>query len=187
MKDLLYYAQLALESIVAVFGVRPYEQPQYAVLETLANGVEIRRYAPRVAAEASATGENASAEAFNALFRYISGAEKIAMTAPVASEASAGGVRMQFYLPARYSAESAPKPADPRIRIVPLPEERLAVVRFSGRASVERVERQTELLLEALAEARWHATGTPVLLGYDPPFTLPFLRRNEVAVPVAPR
>jgi len=187
MKDLLYYAQLALESIVAVFGVRPYEQPEYAVLETLARGAEIRYYAPRVAAEASAVGEQASSEAFDALFRYISGAEKIAMTAPVATEKDAGGVRMQFYLPARYSAASAPKPADPRIRIIALPEERVAVMRFSGRASAERVEHQTATLVEALKQAGWQPTGSPVLLGYDPPFTLPFLRRNEVAVSVAPR
>ena len=64
------------------------------------------------------------------------------MTAPVATEASAGRVRMQFFLPARYTPESAPKPVDPRIRIVSLPEERLAVVRFSG--------------------TPWRPTGTPV-------------------------
>lgn len=187
MKDLLYYTQLLLESLVSVFGVRPYEQPSYTVVETLPRGAEVRRYAPRVAAEASVTGEDASGEAFNALFRYISGAEKIAMTAPVATEAVADGVRMQFFLPARYTAENAPKPADARIRIVSLPEEPLAVVRFSGRATAERVEQQTALLLQALQDAQWRAAGTPVLLGYDPPFTLPFLRRNEVGVRVAPR
>jgi len=176
-----------LESAVSVFGVRPYEQPHYAVLERLLHGVEIRRYAPRVAAEASVVGEDAGGEAFGALFRYISGEEKIAMTAPVATEAGAGRLRMQFFLPARYTAENAPRPIDPRIRIVPLPEERLAVVRFSGRTTAERVERHTTTLLEALGGSSWRPTGTPVLLGYDPPFTLPFLRRNEVAVRVAPR
>lgn len=88
MTDLLYYAQ-----------------PHYAVLETLHHGVEIRRYAPRVAAEASLVG--------------------------------AGRVRMQLFLPSRYSAETAPRPVDPRIRILSLPEERLAVLRLSGRASVD--------------------------------------------------
>lgn len=187
MKDLLYYAQLVLESAVSVFGIRPYEQPDYAVLETLEHGVEIRRYAPRVAAEASLVGEESGGEAFDALFRYISGAEKIAMTAPVATEAGAGRLRMQFFLPSRYTAETAPKPVDPRIRILSLPEERLAVVRFSGRATAERAERQTALLLETLKRTPWRPVGTPALLGYDPPFTLPFLRRNEVAVRVAAR
>jgi hypothetical protein len=157
------------------------------MLEMLTHGVEVRRYAPRVAAEASLAGEDASGEAFKALFRYISGEEKIAMTAPVATEAGAGGVRMQFLLPARYTAATAPKPVDPRIRIVSLPEETLAVVRFSGRASAARAELHTQKLLAATKAGGWRVTGSPVLLGYDPPFTLPFLRRNEVAVRVAPR
>lgn len=187
MRDFLYYAQLALESAVAVFGVRPYEQPRYAVLETLDGGIEIRRYAPRVAAEASVTGENASGAAFDALFQYISGKEKIAMTAPVATEAGADGTRMQFFLPAHHTAASAPPPTDPRIRIVALPEETLAVVRFSGRASAEQVELHTQRLLAAIAAAGWQVEGRAMLLGYDPPFTLPFLRRNEIAVRLAPR
>lgn len=87
---------------------------------------------------------------------------------------------MQFFLPARYSAASAPRPQDARIRLVELPEETLAVLRFSGRATSERVERYRNQLLGAV-----EASGEPVLFVYDPPFTIPFLRRNEVAVQVS--
>ena len=188
MKDILYYAQLALESVVSVFGLRPYEEPKYAVIGA-AQAAEIRRYAPRIAAEASVAGEGeaASEAAFRALFGYISGGEKIAMTTPVASRSSAGSMRMQFFLPARYSAETAPPPSDPRIRVLALPEATLAVVRFSGRGTPEAVAERRGELLAALASSGWRPVGEPVVLFYDPPFTIPFLRRNEVAVEVAPR
>lgn len=183
MKELLYYTQLALESVASVFGLRPYEAPRYEVLES-ARQVEVRRYVPRVAAEASVHGEDAGDEAFRALFGYISGDEKIAMTTPVATRAEGDALRMQFFLPRRYAGADAPRPRDPRIRIVELPEETLAVLRFSGRARPEEIERQEERLLEALASSSWKTAGEPVVFVYDPPFTIPFLRRNEVAVRV---
>lgn len=183
MRDLLYYTQLALESVASVFGLRPYEAPPYHVLES-ARPVEVRRYAPRVAAEATVRGSEAGDEAFRTLFRYISGDEKIAMTTPVASRAEGDAVRMQFFLPARYAAADAPKPLDPRIRIVALPEETLAVVQFSGRATPEEIERQEERLLEEIASSSWKKAGEPVVFVYDPPFTIPFLKKNEVAVKV---
>lgn len=184
MTNLLYYAQLALESVASVFGLRPYETPRYDVIRS-APQVELRRYAPRRAAEATVHGPGASDEAFRALFRYISGDQKIAMTTPVATRAGNDEVRMQFFLPARYQ-DAAPMPLDPRIRIVALPEETLAVVRFSGRAAPQELAQQKSRLLGAVAAAGWRHTGEPVVLVYDPPFTLPFLRRNEVAVKVAP-
>ena len=188
MKDILYYAQLALESAASVFGLRPYEEPKYTVIGA-AQAAEIRRYEPRVAAEASVPGqgEAASEAAFRALFAYISGQEKIAMTTPVATQPASGAVRMQFFLPSSYSAETAPRPADPRIRVVALPEATFAAVRFSGRGTPEAVGERKRELLAALASSAWRPAGEPVVLFYDPPFTLPFLRRNEVAVEVAPR
>jgi SOUL heme-binding protein len=189
MKDILYYVQLLAESAVAVFGVRPYEEPRYDVLATLPNRVEIRRYAERVAAEASAPGEGkqASAQAFRTLFRYIAGREKVAMTTPVATQAAADGVRMRFFLPERYTAQSAPAPADARVRIVALPAQTLATLRFSGDALPAEVVRREAELLAALDAGPWKVSAAPVLLVYDPPFTLPFLRRNEIALEVERR
>ena len=207
-RDITYYLVLFFEAAVGVVGIRPYEEPRYDVLAALPGGIEVRRYSARLAAqvELPGAGEEARDDAFRILFRYIAGenvaAEKIAMTVPIATEAQTqkiamtvpvetvqreNGVRMQFFLPARYAAGTVPRPTDGRVRIVPVPEETVAVLRFSGSgAQEERVRRTTELL-EGLASAPWRSAGEVAILFYDAPFTLPFLRRNEAAVRVDPR
>lgn len=207
LRDLAHWAQLGLEFVVGVFGLRRYEEPRYDVLETLPSGVEMRRYAPRVAVQVDVAGSGVDArdEAFRILFRYIAGAnaaaarlattapvsaatepEKIAMTVPVATTDGEGGVRMQFFLPARYTVATAPRPADERVRIVPVAEETVAVMRISGSAPRQEIARRTAALLAGMAAADRRPAGTPVVLYYDAPFTVPFLRRNEVAVAVSP-
>jgi hypothetical protein len=106
----------------------------------------------------------------------------IAMTVPAQSAVS-GGV-MRFFLP-RGVADDPPAPRDPLVRIVRVPAERLAVRRFTGSIGRAAVEAQERLLLESLARAGRQAEGAPFLLTYDAPFTIPFLRRNEVAVVLA--
>lgn len=208
LRDLGYYAQLLLESVVGVVGVRLYEEPRYAVVAEFPNGVEIRRYAPRLAAQVEMPGGGAQArdDAFRILFRYIAGAnagtEKIAMTVPVATNPGAekvdmtapvatvqreDGLRMQFFLPARFTAQTAPRPADERVWIVPVPEETVAVLRFPGSGSAEELRSRSVALLDALAATPWRSAGEVAILFYDAPFTLPFLRRNEAAVRVDPR
>ena len=208
LRDLGYYAQLLLESVVGVVGVRLYEEPRYAVVAECPNGVEIRRYAPRLAAQVEMPGGGAQArdDAFRILFRYIAGAnagtekiamtvpvatnpgaEKVDMTAPVATVQGEDGLRMQFFLPARFTAQTAPRPADERVRIVPVPEETVAVLRFSGSGPAEELGNRSAALLDALAATPWRSAGDVTILFYDAPFTLPFLRRNEAAVRVDPR
>jgi len=61
-----YYAVLVLESVFGVFGIRLYEEPHYAVVARLADHVEVRRYAPRLAAEVALPrgGDAARSQAF---------------------------------------------------------------------------------------------------------------------------
>jgi SOUL heme-binding protein len=206
LRDIIYYAQVLLEAGVGVVGIRPYEEPRYAVVAALPDGVEIRRYAPRLAAQVEVPGDGAEArdEAFRILFRYIAGGnvgaekiemtvpvatgprtEKIAMTVPVATApGDGGGLRMQFFLPARYTAETAPRPGDERVRIVPVAEETVAILRFSGRGTAEELARRKAELLEAIAPTPWQPSGEAAILFYDAPSTPPFLRRNEAAVRV---
>jgi len=202
-----YYATLGFESLVGIFGIRLYEEPRYDIVGRLGDHVEIRSYAPRLAAEVelSGAGEANRGQAFRLLFAYISGAnqaqnggsakiamtapvevrstEKLAMTVPVQVSETNDLVRMVFYLPASISADAAPKPVDGRVRIVTAPSETIATLRFSG-SSDGAAGRQLELIA-ALKGSRWNPTGAPYMLSYDPPFALPFLRRNEAAVAVA--
>lgn len=200
--------ELVAQSALSVVGVRAYEQPPYEVVGR-AGPCEIRAYGPRLAAETVLDGGTRD-QAFGLLAGYIfgknrarsGGAEKIAMTTPVemrsekiamtapVETAGAGGTRvaMRFFLPRSMTRATAPEPADPRVRIVEAPGETLAVLRFSGATDDARIDEHKEALLRELRGSAWEpAGGEPVFLGYDPPFTPPFLRRNEVAVPVRRR
>lgn len=201
------YATLGIESVVGVVGIRLYEEPPYVVRDRVGEAIEVRRYAPRLAAEAVVTtpGEAGRSGAFRLLFEYIAGAnraapaaKRIAMTTPVDVRAARriamttpvdvredGGVRMQFFLPATRGGDGAPEPTDQRVQIVSVPAETIATLRFSGTGR-DMPDRQAALLA-ALDGSPWQPVGEPYALFYDAPFTLPFVRRNEAAVRVTSR
>ena len=199
MEKTLYFLLTFLESVLAVFGIRAtFKEPRYAIVQRLGGGIEIRSYAPRVAAETS-MGRGGDAQAFRRLFDFIAGAnrrdqriamtapvenggERIAMTVPVEQGGEAGVMR--FYLPEKVAAD-APRPTDARVRIVDVPAQTLAVLRFSGVATKAVRDERQKALLDALAGAGRQPQGAPFFMGYDPPFSFPFLRRNEVAVALA--
>jgi hypothetical protein len=181
------------------------EQPAYTVLQR-DGAVELRRYGPRLAAETTVRGDEVSArnKGFRAIAAYIFGgnkgktsiamtapvaqakAETIAMTAPVAQAPAADGSwRVQFFMPAKYTRATLPTPSNPEVRIVELPGEQFAVLRFSGLAGRTVVAARTKELTDKAAAMGWKITGPVVVWFYDPPWTLPPMRRNEVAFPVA--
>ncbi len=168
------------------------EEPDHST-ERLTRNVEIRRYGPRVAAQTTVTaGEIAARNAgFRRLARYIFGAnhidEKIAMTAPVSQEAiDERKWVIRFVMPAHKSRESLPEPDDSEVKLVDLPPQTLAVRRFSGSISARAVAEQTAELMNTLRDIGFQPVDTPEAWFYDPPWTVPVLRRNEIAVPVEP-
>lgn len=198
-------AQVA-EAGGSIVGIRSgTEEPTYTVAREI-DGVEIRRYGPRIAAETSvATDEEAARnEGFRRLARYIFGAnsgkdkiamtapvaqqqsEKIAMTAPVATQrGSADDWVIRFFMPSEYTMDTLPSPKDDRVRLVEVPGETVAVLRYNGSYSPEAVAARTTQLLETLNRNNIEAVGDPLSWFYDPPWTVPFRRRNEVVVGVA--
>jgi hypothetical protein len=182
------------------------EEPAFKVVRREA-GFETRDYASVVTAETTVSGDAVKARnaGFMPLADYIfakdrkggkiamtapvtqAPREKIAMTAPVSQKASANGWTVAFTMPAGYTLATLPKPADPSVRLVEHPARRMAVVKFSGLAGAERMDAKRAELLKDVAEAGLKPVGDPVFAFYDPPWTLPFLRRNEVMVEVAAR
>jgi SOUL heme-binding protein len=169
----------------AIVGIRTWEQPPYTVLERVAGGTDIRRYGDRVTAQTEVEGEDREARgrAFQVLEAYLE-QEEIAMTAPVESVGAGGLLRLGFFLPARCTVRTAPDPADPRVEIALRPGEILAALRFAGLVEPEAVTRHARDLLASLDGSRWSAEGGVAVYTYDPPWTIPFLRRNEVVVAV---
>jgi hypothetical protein len=192
-------------SVVQTFGLRVgAEQPQYVLLEK-AGAVEIRRYEPRIAAETIIQGDPITArnDGFRRIAGYIFGgnqkradismtspvaqsrSQEIAMTSPVAQAPFHGGWKVQFYMPSKYAMADLPIPLDPSVRLVKLPTQTFAVVKFTGSRNATAVDRKSDELIGALAAMGQAPVGKPVAWFYDPPWTLPFVRRNEVAVELA--
>lgn len=193
-----------------LFGVRSgYEQPSYATVDTV-GPVEIRSYGPRLVAQTVVEADDemsARNAAFRILAAYIFGdnvaKNDIAMTTPVAVEqqsmkidmttpvetAAVDGNRyaMRFFLPSSLTLETAPAPTDPRVQLAVVPANTLAVLRFSGSRRPSAVAERSDELLRALTDSKWQPVGRPFTLFYDPPWTIAFLRRNEVVVSVERR
>ncbi|XP_020215778.2 heme-binding-like protein At3g10130, chloroplastic [Cajanus cajan] len=116
--------------------------------------------------------------------------EKIAMTAPVVTkddgeEGKDKRVTMQFILPSVYrKAEAAPKPTDERVVIREEGERKYGVVKFGGVASEEVVREKVEKLRMSLEKDGFKVVGDFLLARYNPPWTIPALRTNEVMIPV---
>lgn len=172
-------------------GVRTVEEPPYRKVAQL-GPVEIRNYGPRLAAETMVGGGEIDARSagFRRLAAYIFGANRssagISMTAPVAQAPdTSGSWSVRFFMPARYTSASLPEPLSRDVRIVTVPGQTVAVLRYSGVATKSAVRKATGRLFQALAGSGWDADGTPTAWFYDPPWTIPPLRRNEAVVLVS--
>ena len=203
-------APLALSAALAALpAMATIEEPAF---DTLKQGgdFEIRRYAPMIVAETWVEGDlgGASNEGFRVIAGYIfgnnvaasgAGSEKVSMTAPVTMEAAPAKIamtapvttepegnryRMHFVMPSRYTMATLPRPKDDRVKLREVPAKTMAVVKFSGFAGEGKVKEKTGELLAWVKAGGFEPAGTPQLARYDPPWTLPFLRRNEVMVPV---
>lgn len=114
------------------------------------------------------------------------GSEEVSMTAPVRTDRDGEGVRMEFFLPAEYTAESAPRPTDPAVELVIRPPRTVAALGFSGYARDRKTTKRESELLDTLDESGIETVGEVTLLQYNDPYTPPFMRHNEVAVDVDP-
>jgi hypothetical protein len=180
------------------------EESRYTVVEQ-ADNFELRWYEPSIVAETFVDGDFSAvgSEGFRRLAGYIFGknrkqesidmtapvsqepsSEKIAMTAPVNQEAEGGKWRITFTMPAEYTMEALPVPLDDRVTLKQEPGRLMAAIRYSGTWSRDRYQEREASLSSLIGEHGLKAVGDPVFARYNAPFTLWFLRRNEVLIPV---
>lgn len=194
-----------------MFGSSKVESAPYKTIsrdET--QNIEVREYNNMILASTPMTSEGSENSAFRVLFKYITGdnidQSKIAMTAPVfmdeekaqdvskeipmtapvfMDDESAETPMMSFVMPVGFTLETTPKPTNPLVRISEVNNYQVATIQFSGRLSDKNVDKHREILENWIKNSEYKVVGNYQRAGYNAPFTLPALRRNEVLIPVA--
>jgi hypothetical protein len=207
MKSLAGICSALLFTGCSTLGIRTTPEPPHEV--TRRDGpIEVREYRPQVLAETvvRADHDEAGSQAFRRLAGYIFGgnragrqiamtapvlqkeaSQSIDMTAPVLQRETAEGWWMAFILPAEISLDSAPEPTDPLVELREVPGRTIATLRYGGLNSPEKMERYAADLGRWLDEQGFRPLGPPTMASYDPPWTLWFLRRNEVQIEIERR
>ncbi|SFK60792.1 SOUL family heme-binding protein [Methylocapsa palsarum] len=180
------------------------EQPKYKVVAK-ERDIEIRDYAPMIVAEVEFPGERnvALGQGFRAVADYIFGdnsssqkvamtapvtqqeSETIAMTAPVTQHGDGDNWRVRFVMPSHYTLASLPTPNNPAVKLKEFGGRRFAVIRFSGLARDAVLKRHAKDLQDFIVSKNLKFLSAPIYAYYNPPWTLPFLRRNEVSIEIA--
>jgi len=203
MKYFFYALGIISLTLLAMSGtiMSQVKEPSYKVMEK-ADNIEVREYAPVLVAEVTVKGERSDAisAGFRLLADFIFGnnapnqkiamtapviqqqGEKIAMTAPVIQQQTDAidQWKVQFIMPAEYTLQTLPKPNNPQIRIFEAPAKQYAVIRFSGFGGTSSLQEHTEELMKFITARKLKTRGPPIYAFYNPPWTLPFFRRNEV-------
>jgi effector-binding domain-containing protein len=170
------------------------------------NNFEIREYEPKILAQVTVKGNfnNASSKGFKVLADYIfgnnisiDGNSKIDMTAPVIAETASKKIEMtapviaegrdsewliSFVMPKEYSLKTLPKPNNKNITITSLPKEKYAVIVFSGLVRESNYNEQIKLLKNFIISKNLKIIDQVQIARYNPPWTLPFFRRNELMI-----
>lgn len=188
----------------SVFGLRnSYEEAAHRVLVD-AGDFQIRQYEELITANTKVDGsyKESSSKAFDILASYIFGNnesdvkvemttpvienhnQEIAMTVPVFQEMQANAWTMSFVMPSKYTVETLPKPLDKRITLTTVPSKTVAVIRFRGFISEDTIRLKTKELKQWLKNNKWTAISKPYSAAYDPPWTIPFFRRNEIHIEI---
>jgi hypothetical protein len=180
------------------------EQARYDVVEKH-GAIEIRDYAPMIVAEVSVPGdrEKAISEGFRLIADYIFGnnissqkvamtapvtqhpSENIAMTAPVTQQGGEGLWVVRFVMPSSYTMQTLPKPNNSAVSVKEVTGKRFAVIRFSGLAKGNSLEAHTKELQAFIQTRNYQTIAEPTFAFFNPPWTLPFLRRNEVMLEIS--
>ncbi|BCA94670.1 heme-binding protein [Legionella antarctica] len=177
------------------YSMRNVKEPKYSVSEK-SGSIEIRVYQPMIIAEVSLSGnaDETITRGFRLLADYIFGnnitmtspitqqkSTKIAMTAPVMQQQSDKQQwKIRFVMPEEYTIESLPKPNNNQVKIRQVPPKKMVVIQFSGTRSNELIDKNLLVLDEFIKANQLQVIGEPLFAFYNPPWTLPIMKRNEI-------
>ena len=202
IKKLLLFSLLFFSSYLMAT-----EEPEFILILKKEN-FEIRQYESKILAQVQVQGDfdDATSRGFKVLADYIFGnnlsldgntkiemtapvvlepiSEVIEMTAPVLAEGENKEWVVSFVMPKKYSLDTLPKPNNKDIRISRLPAEKYAVVVFSGLIRESNYDEQINLLNSFIATKNLITIGKVQIARYNPPWILPFFRRNELMIRV---
>ncbi|MFT5036680.1 MAG: hypothetical protein ACI9VM_000243 [Candidatus Azotimanducaceae bacterium] len=206
-----YYFGLGLIVLLVIWLVGSYvvirnlEEPSYTVLEKR-KGYEVRKYDPYIIAETEVTGSYSDSlnEGFRVIADYIFGnntsktsiamttpvlenkSESIAMTVPVINTSENEQVRIiSFVLPSKYTLETLPEPNNSKVRLTEVKARTVVALRFNWYAMESRAAKKQALLEALIAKDGLVVNGPVQVAQYNPPFSMPLMRRNEIIIPIA--
>ncbi|KKB96056.1 SOUL heme-binding protein [Candidatus Arcanobacter lacustris] len=168
------------------------ENPEYTIIE-YHDQIELRDYDNFIVAQVMVKENFKTARSigFKFLAHYISGDNighlKIAMTAPVMQQKQENAWNISFVMPGLYSFDELPKPFNNKIKLLEIPQKIFVVIRFSGLTSDSNIARNLAKLKDFISEHNFKPLSQEIYAFYNPPWTLPFLRRNEIMVEIQPQ
>ena len=196
IKVLKYCLIILLFNIFSIKQTMSYEEPKYKIIEST-DIYEIREYGDRLAVEIEYSNEDSG---FRYLFNYISGenksSEKVEMTVPVTQSAKIdmtspviqstqdGIMKMQFFLPSKFTLENAPQPKNQRVNLVMIKKDIYAVISYSGRLTNQNYFKNYKKLINHLTKDGLDFIEPAIRATFNGPFTLPIFRRNEIMIKI---
>ena len=201
IKYLFYFLIIISNSLMAT------DEPEFRLILKV-DKFEIREYSPKIIAQIEVFGDfdDASSKGFKILADYIFGnntsadgnsriemtapvemeplPQKINMTKPVLTEGSDNNWIVSFIMPNEFTLATLPKPNNKSIKILSLPKEKYAVIVFSGLVRESSYLEKEKLLNQFIKEKKLKTSGEIKIARYNPPWTLPFFRRNELMIKI---
>lgn len=188
----------------SVMGIRDTPEPHYQVL-LQDREFEVRAYPPLLVAETVVSADYAEAGSigFKRLAGYIFGgntarqsmamttpvirqaeSEEIAMTAPVLQQTDGRQWRMAFVMPEGYRLDTLPIPLDDKVVLKEVPGKKVAVLSYSGSLNENTIAANSQKLLDWVNQRAYTPISSARSAAYDPPWTMPMLRRNEIHIDI---
>ena len=196
IKIIKYCLIILLFNIFSIKQTMSYEEPKYKTIKT-SDVYEIREYDDRLAVEIEYSNEDSG---FRYLFNYISGENKssekvkmtvpvtqsvkINMTTPVTQSSQGGKMKMQFYLPSKFTIKNAPQPTNERVNLIIIKGGVYAVISYSGRLTNRNYSKHYKKIINQLNKDNIEFIEPAIRATYNGPFTLPIFRRNEIMIKI---